>query len=75
VSPLGILAGDWMRDLGRLRQVEAIEAASDPLAAKRWFFVTFTDKQGSAHSTLSIPDAVTVTVWRTPMEAAGDSRA
>jgi hypothetical protein len=63
VDPSEIRVGDWMRDLGRLRQVEAVEESSDsPVAGT---LVRFSDAADGPYTTLSIPaGGITVTVWR-----------
>lgn len=62
VEPADIRAGDWMRDLGTLRQVESVNAPADPLA--RGVSVRFVDGVDGKYATLSVPGDVPVTVWR-----------
>lgn len=62
VDPGEIRAGDWMRDLGRLRQVKSVERIPVPVALG--VLVRFGDNADGVWSTLSVPDGVTVTVWR-----------
>ena len=70
VDPVEIVAGDYMRDLGRLRLVEAVEAS----AVAGGTLVRFAD-DADAFGTLSIPAGVVVTVWRVLDQAAGACRA
>jgi hypothetical protein len=72
VEPGEIRAGDFMRDLGRLRQVESVEAHTAPIAAS--VLVRFADDLDGQFSTLSIPATVTVTVWRVLGETVGAGR-
>lgn len=72
VDPHEIKAGDWMRDLGRLRHVEAVEASSSPIAP--CVLVRFSDGEDGQFATLSIPESVTATVWRTLTETADVDR-
>lgn len=71
VNPSEIKEGDWMRDLGRLRQVESAEASANRLGA---VLVRFADGEDGRYATLSVPEAVAVTVWRALPEAAGAGR-
>lgn len=73
VDPREIRPGeDWLRDCGRLRLAASVEAFVGPLA--EGILVRFTDDQGGPYATLSIPDGITVTVWRALAEAAGANR-
>lgn len=74
VDPSEIRPGDWMRDLGTLRQVESVQAASDQRTQGTLTAVRFVDGVDGRFGTLSVPENVKVTVWRTPVEAAGDGR-
>ena len=67
VDPSEIRAGDYMRDLGRLRLVEAVEAS----AVAGSILVRFADDVDGTFATLSVPDGVTVTVWRALAETVG----
>jgi hypothetical protein len=71
VVPSEIRPGDWMRDLGRLRQVESVEAARDPIVPGA--LVRFSDDADGQFSTLSVCEGVSVTVWRCLVEAGGAS--
>jgi hypothetical protein len=62
VAPSEIRAGDWLRDCGRLRHVESVDASSDVLTAG--ILVRFSDSADGPYTTLSVPLDVTVTVWR-----------
>lgn len=74
VDPSEIRAGDWMRDLGTLRQVESVEATDDTSTQGKPTSVRFADGVDGWYSTLSVPRGVKVTVWRTLVETAGDGR-
>lgn len=61
VDPGEIQAGkDSMRDMGRLRIVESVEAST--VAGS--ILIRFSDVGDGQFSTLSVPENVTVTVWR-----------
>jgi hypothetical protein len=64
-------AEDWMRDCGRLRLVESVEAS--PVAGS--VLVRFSDAGDGAYATLSVPQGVTVTVWRALAETGAAARA
>ena len=64
VRPDGIRPGDWLRDLGTLRQVESVEAVAAGHGLRRLFVVRFVPIPGVEDLVLSIPDTVTVTIWR-----------
>jgi hypothetical protein len=64
VRPSKIEAGDWLRDLGRYRQVESVDVLTEFAASSTLHSVCFTDGEAADGSTLSIPEAVLVTVWR-----------
>ncbi len=64
VNRTAIRPGDWMRDRGRLRRVQGVEAGSSPLS-RCITLVTFTD---AAEGSLSVYGDVHVTVWRAPAE-------
>jgi hypothetical protein len=67
VNPCEIRAGDWMRDLGRLRRVESVETADDQASAGTVVSVRFEDGLDGQFGTLSVCEGVTVIVWRTPL--------
>lgn len=67
-----IRPGDWMRDLGRLRHVESVETTSEPILPST--LVRFSDDAQGRYGMLSIREGVTVTVWRTRIEAGGVHR-
>lgn len=64
VRPSKIEVGDWMRDLGRYRQVRSIEVLEGVVMPSTLYSVCFTDDDADDCLTLSIPEAVPVTVWR-----------
>ena len=64
VRPDEIRAGDWLRDLGTLRQVESVEDSLSAAGSGRIFVMRFVSVPGVEDLVLSIPSTVTVTVWR-----------
>ena len=72
VEPDEIRTGDLMRDCGRLRQVESVEASTAPIGSG--VLVRFSDYGDGQFATLSVPEGVTVTVWRVLVEAVGVGR-
>jgi len=64
IRPSKIEAGDWLRDLGRYRQVRSVEPLKGVAMPSTLYSVCFTDDGGGDCPTLSIPEAVPVTVWR-----------
>jgi hypothetical protein len=56
--------GDWLRDLGTLRQVEAVDESPSVLGSGRFFVVRFVSAPGVEDLVLSIPGTVTVIIWR-----------
>lgn len=64
LRPSKIEVGDWMRDLGRYRQVKSIEALEDPVTPSTVYSVCFADDADGDYPTLGVPEAVPVTVWR-----------
>ena len=64
VRPGEIRAGDWLRDLGALRQVMSVEEAPAVGGSGRFFVVCFVSAPGIEDRALSIPETVTVTIWR-----------
>lgn len=69
VNPCEICAGDWMRDLGRLRRVEAVEIVDDQASVGMLVSVRFEDGVDGQFGTLSVCEGVMVTVWRTSLES------
>lgn len=63
VNPSEIRAGDWMRDLGRLRKVETVETTNDQTMPGT--LVRFTDTVDGQYGTLNICKGVKAIVWRT----------
>ena len=75
VRPDQIRKGDWLRDLGMLRQVAAVDVTERPSSHDRAFVLRFTETPAVPHLSLSIPSTVeAVTVWRAPVEANGGGR-
>ena len=66
VPPSEIRAGDWMRDLGRLRRIASIEPVEDKVIPSTLYTIRFTDDADSAYPTLGVREAVPVTIWREP---------
>ena len=64
VRPGEIRPGDWLRDLGALREVTSVEELPAAGRPGRIFVVRFASAQGIEDLVLSIPDTVTVTIWR-----------
>ena len=67
VTTAEIRAGDWMRDLGTLRQVESVEKTDGPTQSVSVRFVGGVD---GAYATLSVHEGVPVAVWRAPLSEA-----
>jgi hypothetical protein len=66
VPPSEIRAGDWMRDLGRLRRIESIEPVEDNVIPSTLYTICFTDDADGAYPTLGVREVVPVTIWRAP---------
>lgn len=64
VRPSTIEVGDWVRDLGKYRQVKSVEALGDHVISSKRYSVCFTDDAEGEYPTLGIPESVSVTVWR-----------
>lgn len=64
VSPDEIRPGDWLRDLGELRQVMSVEDLLAVGGSGRTFVVRFALVPGIEDLALTIPGTVTVTIWR-----------
>ena len=64
VDPSEIRPGDWLRDLGALRQVESVEEVHSAVGSGRAFVICFVSSPGVEDRPLSIPGTVTVTIWR-----------
>jgi hypothetical protein len=69
VDPDEIRSGDWMRDCGRLRLVVSVESTDD--SNRPGATVHFADVVEDRFATLTVPAAIGVTVWRTPVQVAG----
>ena len=70
VKPSEIRAGDWMRDLGRLRQVDTIEPLADGITradgeatSSELYVIRFADADGE-FATMGVWEAFPATVWR-----------
>lgn len=61
-----IRAGDFLRDLGRLRRVEHVSITDDTISPNRVVSVAFEDGIDGRYGTLSVREAIPVTVWRYP---------
>ncbi|HTJ66941.1 MAG TPA: hypothetical protein VL551_05370 [Actinospica sp.] len=76
VHPREIRPGDWLRDLGTLRQVETVEQSACALTHDRIVVVRFVPQSGVEDLALSLPGTVTaVTVWREPQAGLGSHAA
>ena len=64
VRPDEIQAGDWLRDLGTLRQVVAVEVLPATGSSGRMFVLRFASVSGVKDLALGIPGTVAVTIWR-----------
>ena len=64
VNPGEIRPGDWLRDLGALRQVMSVEDLPAAGGSGRTFVVRFASVPGIEDLVLTIPGTVTVTIWR-----------
>lgn len=64
VRPDEIQPGDWLRDLGTLRQVVSMEELPAAGSSGRMFVVRFASISGVKDLALGIPGTVTVTIWR-----------
>lgn len=64
VRPSEIRVGDWMRDLGRLRQIKDIEPVEEKVIPSTLYTICFTDDADGTCPTLGVREAVPVTVWR-----------
>ena len=71
VRPSEIRAGDWMRDLGRLRQVNTIEPvrdgisrADDEAKSSELYVIRFADAPDGDFATMGLWEAFPATVWR-----------
>jgi hypothetical protein len=64
VRPDEIRPGDWLRDLGTLRQVASVEESPSVKVSDRLFVMRFTSAPGVENLALCIPGTVTVTIWR-----------
>ena len=65
LHPREIRPGDWLRDLGTLRQVIAVESGPSALSPEQVLTVHFATQPDVEDFVLSIPGAVTeVVVWQ-----------
>jgi hypothetical protein len=65
IRPDEIRPGDWLRDLGTLRQAAAVEETPSAISPGRTFIVQFIPQPGVEDRALGIASTVTtVTVWR-----------
>ena len=69
VDPAEIRPGDWLRDLGMLRRVESVDDSGPAVS------VRFAGGVDGQFATLSVPEDVAVTVWRTLPEEGSTGRA
>ena len=66
IRPSEIQVGDWMRDLGRLRQVKCIELVEENVNPSTMYTIYFADQLDEGYPTLGVREVFTVTVWREP---------
>lgn len=64
LRPDEIRSGDWLRDLGTLRQVVSMEELPAVGGAGQLFVLHFALVAGVEDLVLTIPSTVVVTVWR-----------
>lgn len=71
VKPSEIRVGDWMRDLGRLRQVDTIEALSNGIKrtdidaeSSELYVLRFADEPDGDFGTMGVWETFPVTIWR-----------
>lgn len=64
VRPDEIRPGDWLRDLGTLRQVQSAEKLHAATYSEQIFVLRFVSTPGIEDLDLGIPSTVTVTIWR-----------
>ena len=74
VKPSEIRSGDWLRDLGRLRQVGAVEPVGDGTSQAahgaqpiNLYVIRFTDEPDGDFSTMGLWEEFSVTIWRVPV--------
>lgn len=63
-DPGQIAAGDWLRDLGTLRQVRVIERLPDVIGSGETLVIRFVSQPGVPDWALGITARTKVTVWR-----------
>jgi hypothetical protein len=63
-DPGQIAVGDWLRDLGTLRQVRVVERLPDVIGCGVTLVVRFVSQPGVPDWTLGISSRTKVTVWR-----------
>jgi len=65
VDPAEIRLGDWLRDLGALRQVESIDTLSTNTGTGAIYILHFVSQAGVSSKALGISsDATEITIWR-----------
>ena len=64
VFPSEIKPGDWLRDLGRLRQVKSVETMEDTLQPETLHLIHFVDEQTADYGSLGVRALTRVTIWR-----------
>lgn len=75
VNPAEIRVGDWMRDLGKLRQVESVETTDNSALHGATYSIRFSGGVDGDYATLTICEGVTAIVWRTHAEHAAHAEA
>ena len=71
VNPSEIRSGDWMRDLGRLRQVDTIAPVADGIGraddkarSSELYVIRFADEPDGDFATMGVWEAFPATIWR-----------
>lgn len=64
VKPSEIRQGDWMRDLGRLRQVRAVMPVEAKVLPSTLYLIRFVDQPDGDLGTMGVREVTPVTIWR-----------
>jgi hypothetical protein len=66
VGPSEIRPGDWMNDLGTLRQVDYVDTISVRTGSGVLRLVHFRDQPGVPNLVRGVSEGTDLTIWRTP---------
>jgi hypothetical protein len=66
MKPSEIRPGDWLRDLGRLRQVGDIGPVDTEVVPSTLYLIRFVDQPDCDFGTMGVREETPVTVWREP---------